>query len=678
MTEAISFSIELYHGIKSGCELFADAASMPEDLDSLRLQLVWHYCRLVDWADMVELTRFESTNAFSVEVKANRLMVNQTLVKLRDEYQSLTSLTKRYLESQNDTGDAVAGAEQDPNAEKIKIPQDRVDVSRKDLLDATDLAEFQDLMSSSSVPLPKQKHSRGTRIFLNILHAGKEVLKHPKRLKWAYEDKAKFETGVQNVKQRTDVLRETSDVAVQDTLLKMGSEICRILVSFPGYQDSTIRNQEQMLELQRAMGAEINQLQARLESVARVSTSVQVVVSQNRSESETADWEKLLKFHMFRHEIDQHGSQLPEILAIKHELENFVILSDRGPKERTIARLGPQYVWLEWKAYQPVPSDDPDPTAPPVVDGQVVKMVRRLTAMLQSDHKPSEIRIPHGLGYIHDPARERFGFVFEIQGQDAPWELRQKIRRAGIPGSREGAMPLFARINIARTLSSSLLYLHAVGWLHKDINSSSVLLRPDSENGIVESFLSGFEYARSDDQGFTSTVHGRGPAEDLYSHPEYQGVYRENGFRKTFDIYSLGIVLIEIAYWQSIASIMGFETPAQNPIASQRPQSPGLPGRAVSPEARGQVNPRNRSPTKTLPLTAKNVLLVKKRIETEPHILNGVRNAMGGLYCKAVEACIRGDFGNSFGGDESDPRVGFLILEGYKKSVVDVLGSIVI
>lgn len=50
-------------------------------------------------------------------------------------------------------------------------------------------------------------------------------------------------------------------------------------------------------------------------------------------------------------------------------------------------------------------------------------------------------------------------------------------------------------------------------------------------------------------------------ADDLYRHPNVQGFNSDGtpgrGFRKRHDIYSLGLILTEIAYWKPLESILG-------------------------------------------------------------------------------------------------------------------------
>jgi len=70
------------------------------------------------------------------------------------------------------------------------------------------------------------------------------------------------------------------------------------------------------------------------------------------------------------------------------------------------------------------------------------------------------------------------------------------------------------------------------------------------------------EFARpSKDPRYTEVL-VRNPAHDLYHHPHIQGSGREAdtsyaSFRKGYNIYSLGIVLLEAALWEPVAQTIG-------------------------------------------------------------------------------------------------------------------------
>ncbi|KFY89510.1 hypothetical protein V498_06428 [Pseudogymnoascus sp. VKM F-4517 (FW-2822)] len=49
------------------------------------------------------------------------------------------------------------------------------------------------------------------------------------------------------------------------------------------------------------------------------------------------------------------------------------------------------------------------------------------------------------------------------------------------------------------------------------------------------------------------------PSQDIYRHPNAQSSQMDGSYRKSYDLYSLGILIIEIALWMRIEDIMGFE-----------------------------------------------------------------------------------------------------------------------
>ncbi|KAI1205185.1 uncharacterized protein F4807DRAFT_444283 [Annulohypoxylon truncatum] len=47
------------------------------------------------------------------------------------------------------------------------------------------------------------------------------------------------------------------------------------------------------------------------------------------------------------------------------------------------------------------------------------------------------------------------------------------------------------------------------------------------------------------------------PLQDIYRHPHAQSSHTDGNYRKCYDIYSLGVVLIEVALWNRIEDIVG-------------------------------------------------------------------------------------------------------------------------
>lgn len=128
------------------------------------------------------------------------------------------------------------------------------------------------------------------------------------------------------------------------------------------------------------------------------------------------------------------------------------------------------------------------------------------------------------------------------------------------------------RYLLARSLAISLYQLHCAAWINRKISSYNILFFEDKESGrinITQPYLCGWQYARPDSRasGYTrrqwdtemSTI-SIGDL-DMYVHLDRfnlaKGVPR---FRKSYDLYSLGIVLTEIAFWEPIVAFASVES----------------------------------------------------------------------------------------------------------------------
>jgi len=123
------------------------------------------------------------------------------------------------------------------------------------------------------------------------------------------------------------------------------------------------------------------------------------------------------------------------------------------------------------------------------------------------------------------------------------------------------------RYALALSLGRSVMQLHASGWLHKGLHSSKVLFFSSSQQNqpvaldtidISQPWLLGFEYARPDAEAeATESLISYSPEHDLYRHPaSIKAVGAANPvtdrYRREFDVYALGCMLIEIGLWTPI------------------------------------------------------------------------------------------------------------------------------
>lgn len=183
----------------------------------------------------------------------------------------------------------------------------------------------------------------------------------------------------------------------------------------------------------------------------------------------------------------------------------------------------------------------------------------RLIQLLHISPKPIEYRVLDCQGYVQKETRnsEQWSLVFALPAELADrTQLNFSTLYDMLRDARTNAPPLeFSlgdRFLLASLLANSLSYIHAVGWLHRSLSSRNVIcFSPDGKNEIKHPYLSGFEYARLDSNQEVSEV-DQDSTSTLHCHPDYRQSSRRNKYRRSFEFYSLGILLIEIALWKRI------------------------------------------------------------------------------------------------------------------------------
>ena len=216
-------------------------------------------------------------------------------------------------------------------------------------------------------------------------------------------------------------------------------------------------------------------------------------------------------------------------------------------------------VWIEWREY--LPSDSGLP--PKYVRDRISK----LAILLREGQTQTEFITPQCLGYVHQPNIPRFGFVFKRSlpsRHPVPTSLSRLLEATPKP-------PLTTRVEVARIITTSLWYLHAVDWLHKGIRSENILF--EDEGNLSRPLLSGFDYSRPAKPGEITDGATQNRRHDLYRHPGVQfdsprdGKY---GYRMVHDVYSLGVVLFEIGTWRPIDRFLEIPPDKEIPLSVAR------------------------------------------------------------------------------------------------------------
>ena len=231
---------------------------------------------------------------------------------------------------------------------------------------------------------------------------------------------------------------------------------------------------------------------------------------------------------------------------------------------------------------------------------EVFDRVKELAKLFLMQPKPKDMRLLDCLGVFHLSASATFGFVYEfprLQQEEEdlePMSLSDLIQRTR---DIEQNPTLNDKFTLSLAITSCIHSLHLTGWLHKSIRSSNIILFKErgqddlAKVNLCEPYLAGFEQSRQFTAGAYSTDGDIIRIERAFTHPSYlkDGVR----FHPAFDYFSLGVILLEIALWQSF-------------------------GKKIQPRMTGET---------------------WRRLLSE-HATRNVPQRMGTGYCEAVIACL--------------------------------------
>ncbi|KAJ4394315.1 hypothetical protein N0V93_003532 [Gnomoniopsis smithogilvyi] len=186
-----------------------------------------------------------------------------------------------------------------------------------------------------------------------------------------------------------------------------------------------------------------------------------------------------------------------------------------------------------------------------------LRMERLVTAMRKA--QSSSFRIPDCLGFLSDVVQEQVGIVFKSPGDSdrsilsLNWILQQHAE-----GKRHIEKPsLGEKYKLALSIGRALLQWHLTGWVHQSMFSANIVLF-GNEVGHPEylsPYLFGFEYAREQDASSWVRRANSDKMLDMYRHPDRQGSTPAKFYTKYHDIYSFGLLLIEIGLWSPLEKL---------------------------------------------------------------------------------------------------------------------------
>jgi hypothetical protein len=611
---------------------------MPENYASHRLRLQLEFSKLLDWGDEAGIQT--NQGAFDKRMKVNGVVVMAVLGELRSLLKSIRLLSLDY--------DKVL--ETEPEARITNLPR------RNQSIDSIDLKEYFAMFETGEVSRDKRTFPKGMKSVLQFArnvkslgHGVKSIGHHRfKGVRWAMRDAKKFEHMLERLTQLTAYLHQTLGDDKMQTLLEYSRENCMAVLQLT-------QNVGQIQELLKAIHGAYIQPTTFVET-ASILSQADTVVNRDDVDDALAEsprsatiFQRLAEFRAINSNISHiqvlDGLDDPVIDLSKLELGET---TDDG--SRTLAQYQGTNVWIEWKSYSAVLVDDLSNAPHRVAPEDAALNAKRLVALLRAKAKPTEFCVPGCLGYFDDLSvshNQRFGFVYQVATKDGGG-LEPKSLAKLLDDSKPAAMK--QRIILAQQLATCLLYFHAVNWLHKSLRSASIIFV--SSSSVVDytrPYITSFEYSRPDLNSETFQGAPETPEFKTYCHPDYLG--RPDLYRKTFDMYSLGIILLEIALWK----------PAKDVFSGWEEATNGKGGAKTSPK-----------------LNIQQRLLGDGSHGGNPEVLEQVRDSMGDRYHNAVRACIAGldYFKLPKDVDQTDPVIATLLQQAYLRLVVDALHGI--
>ncbi|KAI8314995.1 hypothetical protein K4K59_001983 [Colletotrichum sp. SAR11_240] len=542
-----SIGLQVYTSCIQGIQLLITAKNFPEDCKFLNLRLRMEQQRLFAWSETSGLLDLDNNQKDKI-LESNTFILHRTTVL--DLLVQVQYLFKEFEEHQRSNKRLQPATDQDSVLENPE----------KDA-------------ASANFPLPEKRRNFIKRAMSKLKEHSKEGL-----LIWSWVsfDKAAFELLLSRFSALNDNMTDILDArlqveihhTVQDTnrgVLQLHHRIAdlgRLVMALNVKLDATIPpNLSTMSMNQRAANSDDLKLISRL---AKFKAFNESMGSEKQQQLDDATAMQL--------ELGKPGQQ--DRLVLNREAVDLDEGHEDLDQPRCEATLrGPggvsKRVWIEWKEYERQTNADDSPPKQVIID-----RVGKLAALLNHSPKPEAFRTLHCLGFFDmsgsepvapdddDSLNRKLGLVFErpldsdVHASLAPSSLRDLFENEKKPRVTD-------RIRLAHAISSCLLYLHAVNWLHKGLRSHNIVFFR-TKAGLVDytkPYLTGFDYSRPARSDEATDIPGDDAEYNLYRHPQVQlmNPAERERFRKTFDIYSLGVLFVELAHWKPVDKVLGFD-----------------------------------------------------------------------------------------------------------------------
>ncbi|KAF2190936.1 hypothetical protein K469DRAFT_359701 [Zopfia rhizophila CBS 207.26] len=646
MLSVVSLTFQVFSGCIQGYQLIADAQHMPSDCQYLRVRLKTEQYRLLDWAHVVQLDEQDDNLLISNSSKGLLLDVLDQQRKLLAQFGRLDDkykkLTRPLLVDEVETNGVL------PDPPAYSPTETSPTIKRVD-------SDFHNRFPQSEALLKKS------------LDWARKSKTYPRRLKWAIFDKTKMETLVLKLTSFNDFMREMLNatqlqtLAVKQTrtefqIMQLNSSVGQLVQIFESAA-LTMKTQKRggrfptnpvhaFLQARGLEDEEENDLPK--PGMQNLATLAQIKALNSAIEDPNLFTDEFTTSMKLAHT----ASEIRSVELCRRDITLLDEESEDGESQRVEAFYQPPKsrktsVWIEWKTYEPPTFQNSGP------DPKIHQRVKALTTLLKENNRTDQFRAPHCLGYFRDIDEEsgedhcRFGLVFEKPASAHP--STRPISLHSLLTEVSETPSLTERIQLATRLSETIERLHAVNWLHKGLRSANILFFSDCGIDGIDfnlPYISGFDYSRPAMNDDMTEKPPENAASDIYRHPRVQGSGNRDsiggvgGFKKSHDLYALGVILLEIAYWKPIDKILGIE----------------------------DLN--NARPSVTIKVR-------QRLLDEKEGFLRFVRSYLGNTVEGVVRTCLRGpeSFGLSEGADEKSEDIGAELQKMFYERVVRELGD---
>lgn len=558
-----------------GYQLFTGIKGMPAAFQHLRVRLYIEQSRLLKWGEKCGLVE-EVLDKPSRALQLNRNIIVDVLLEIQNVLKSCIAVKEKYEQMVQHKSVDSAGSE--------KAFQHR---------------------------FPKTSNT----LLLKTLSRLEKTTQLPKRLQWVMVKQDHFESAVHKLIAYNDSIEGLLDKSTMDDLQASQFQTNLAILQLNSKVD-------QLMEISLAMRIPSQQSIDFPEKPLSQSPS-----PPNGQYEANLDLACLADFKAIELRLEMPGIS-DELMPV----DSKAVIVTKSNAIRSEAIYEGKSVWIEWKERIHDQNDQSH------LDHVVRHRVQKLATLLSSHHKPPQFRAPLCLGYFENSKDQISGYGFIYEKPPSALSSTAPVSLLDLIGS-EKKPSLTKRINLAHIIARCLMYLHAVNWLHKGFRSSNIVFFP-SELPLDYStpILAGFDYARPDLHGELTENPPEYSENDLYRHPATVGHERQRS-SKSHDIYSLGVVLTEIAFWQRVERTLG------------------LPG--GEKPSRGFVRG------------------IRRRLLDDAY-LTELESLVGETYRRVVQTCLHGgsSLGLSEDSDENDHVVGAAIQEIFSEDIVGKLAGI--